>query len=91
MSTPYSSASDGSLSSHYLSASDGLAPSHNSMSEGSPSSPPPPPTERPLENKKFLNKDMIKKLKIVAGVIIIGGIIASIASPHIKHRDCQNG
>lgn len=91
MSTSYSSASDGSLTSHYFSASDGLAPSHHSMSEESPSPPPPPPTGRPLENTKFLNKNMIKRLKIVAGVIVIGGVIASIAGPQIKHRDSKDG
>jgi hypothetical protein len=94
MSTPYSSASGGSLSSHYFSASDGLAPSHNSISEseGSPSppSPSPPPTEKPPENAKFLTEDMMKKLKIVAGVVVIGGAIAGIAGSQIKHRDCQD-
>jgi hypothetical protein len=32
---------------------------------------------------------MMKKLKIVAGVTIIGGAIAGIAGSQIKHRDCQ--
>jgi hypothetical protein len=84
ISTPYSSASDGSLSSHYFSASDGLAPSHNSISEGSPSSPP--------ENAKFFNENMMKKIKVVAGVVIIGGVIAGIAGSRSKHhhRDCQD-
>jgi len=44
----------------------------------------------PPENAKFLNKNMMKKLKIVAGVVIIGGIIAGIAGSQIKHRDCQD-
>jgi hypothetical protein len=33
---------------------------------------------------------MVKKLKIVAGVVIIGGLIAGIAGSQIKHRDCQD-
>jgi hypothetical protein len=33
---------------------------------------------------------MIKKLKIVAGVTIVGGIIAGNAGSQIKHRDCQD-
>ena len=93
MSTPYSSASAGSLSSHYLTASDGLASSHyftasesshNSISEGSPSSPP--------DDAKFFNENMMKKIKIVAGVTIVGGIVAGIAGSKIKHkhRDYQD-
>jgi hypothetical protein len=77
MSTPFASASAGSLSSHYFSASDGLPPT--------PPSPPP-------ENAKFFNEKMIKNLKIVAGVTVVGGIIAAIAGTQIKHhhRDCQD-
>jgi hypothetical protein len=67
MSTPYLSASGGSLSSQYFSASDGLAPSRNSISEGSQSSPSPSLNEGPLENAKFLNKDMIKKTQDCCG------------------------
>ena len=52
-STQYTSASAGSLSSHYFSASDGLEASLNPISEGSPSSPP--------ENAKFLTENMVKK------------------------------
>jgi hypothetical protein len=33
---------------------------------------------------------MMKKLKIVAGVVIIGGVIASVAGSQIKHRDSQD-
>ena len=97
MSTPNSLASGVSLPLHVLSSdrfapshnsiSEEFAPSHNSISEGLPSSPPPPPTEILPENKKFLDKNMIKKLKIVAGVVIISGIIASIAGSQTKHRD----
>jgi thiamine monophosphate kinase len=62
-------------------ASDGLAPSHNSISEGLPSSPP--------ENVKFLSESMMKKLKI-AGVTVIGSIITgSIAGSKIKHKHCD--
>jgi hypothetical protein len=33
---------------------------------------------------------MLKKLKIVAGVVVIGGAIAGIAGSQIKHRDRQD-
>jgi hypothetical protein len=33
---------------------------------------------------------MMKKLKIVAGAVIVGGAIAGIAGSQIKHRDCQD-
>jgi hypothetical protein len=33
---------------------------------------------------------MMKKLKIVAGVAIVGGTIASIVGSQIKHRDCED-
>jgi len=35
---------------------------------------------------------MMKKIKIVAGVTVVGGIIAAIAGSQIKHhhRDCQD-
>jgi hypothetical protein len=55
-------------------ASDELAPS-------------PPPTETPPDDARFFNKNMIKKLKIVAGVVIVGGIISGIVGSQIKHRD----
>lgn len=76
MSTPFASASSGSLSSHYFTASDGLPPI--SEASESPSSPP--------ENAKFFNENMMKKLKIAAGVTIIGGIIAGIVGSQIKHQ-----
>ena len=84
-STQYASASGGSLTSHYFTASesDGLAPSHNSISEA-PSSPGPP------EHAKFLTDNMVKKLKIVGGLAVIGTIITGIATPLIKHRDHQD-
>jgi hypothetical protein len=68
--------------SHHSSASDELTP----VSEVSPSSPP--------ENAKFFTENMVKKLKIVAGVTIIGGAIAGIAGSQIinkhQHRDYQD-
>ncbi|KAI0280628.1 hypothetical protein BGY98DRAFT_311867 [Russula aff. rugulosa BPL654] len=64
--------------------SDGLAPSHNSISEGSP------PTETPQDNVKFFNKIMMKKLGIVVGVVIVGGIVGGIVGSQIKHRDSQD-
>jgi len=35
------------------------------------------------ENSKFLNESMVKIFKIVAGAVIIGGTIASIAGSQI--------
>jgi hypothetical protein len=35
--------------------------------------------------------NMKKKLKIVAGVAIVGGVIASIAGSQIKHHDSRDG
>lgn len=93
-STLYASASGGSLSSHYFSALDGseLVPSHHSIPEGlAPShhltSDGSPPSEAPADDAEFFNENMMKKLKIVAGVVIIGGTIASIVGSQIKHRD----
>lgn len=86
-STVYASASDGSLTSHYFSASDasgGLTGSHNSISEGSPFAPP--------EDAKFFDENMVKKLKIVGILTIVGGIITggTIAGTRSKHRDYQD-
>ena len=111
LSSHYLSASGGSLSSYYLSASDGpvpspepmlggSVPSHHSLTEGfapsltsdgSPPSPSSPSTETPPDNAEFFNKNMMKKIKIVAGVIIVGGTIAGIVGSQIKHRDYQDG
>jgi hypothetical protein len=33
---------------------------------------------------------MVRKLKIVGGVTVLGTIIAGIAAPLIKHRDYQD-
>jgi hypothetical protein len=81
-STKYTSASAGSLTSHYFSAWDGLEASRNPIPDRSPSSPP--------ENAKFLTENMVKKLKIVGGLTAIGAIITGIAAPLIKHRDNQD-
>lgn len=79
----YASAADRSLSSHYFSGSDGLSPSHDSIPEGSLTSPP--------ENAKFLNENMVKKLKIAGVIALISGVIATpIAGTQIKHRDHQD-
>ena len=81
---------------HSLESISGSVPSYHSMSEGlapsliphgSPPSPSSPPAETPPDNVEFFNKNMMKKLKIVAGVVIIGGVIASIAGSQIKHHD----
>lgn len=75
----------------------GLAPSlipdespQSLIPYGSPPSHSPPPAETPPDNAEFFNENMMKKLKIVAGVVIIGGVIASIAGTQIKHRDCED-
>ena len=82
-----------------LSRFQGPVPSHHSISEGfapslTPGGTPPlpssPPTEAPLDNTKFFNENMIKKIGIVAGVVIVGGTIASIVGSRIKHRDSQD-
>ena len=63
---------------------EGLAPSHHLTSVTSDGSPPP-------DKAEFFNKNMMKKFKIVAGMIIIGSIIVgSIAGSQIKHRDYQD-
>jgi hypothetical protein len=56
-------------SSEDLSASDGSVPSPSSL-----------PTETPPDRAEFFinNENMMKKLKIVAGVVIVGGAIAGI-------------
>ena len=97
----YLSASGGSLSSAYFSASDGgsepvpapvpsmpegLAPSHHLTPDGTPPSPLSPPTETPPDSAESFNENMKKKLEIVAGVVIVGGTIASIVGSHIKHH-----
>jgi len=55
--------------------------------DGSPPSPLSPPTETPQENAEFFNKNMMRKLKIAAGVLVIGGAIAGIAGSQIKHHE----
>jgi hypothetical protein len=74
--TEFSSASDGSLSSHYFSASEGLTSTHSS-----------PATVTAPESDKFLNKDMVKKLKIFVAVTIMTGAIAGIAGESIGRRN----
>ena len=52
---------------------DGLAPSLT------PDGPPLSPSPLAPDHAEFFNKNMMKKVKIVAGVTIVGGIIAGIA------------
>jgi hypothetical protein len=70
---------------------EGSAPSHHSISDPpSPSSPP----ETPPDNAGFFKKNVMKKVGIVAGAVIVGGTVAAgILGSHIKHhkhRDCQD-
>jgi len=64
--------------------------------DGSPPSPLSPPTETPQENAEFFNKNMMKKLKIAAGVLVVGGAISGIAAiagsqiKHYEHRDFKD-
>ena len=81
-STDYSSASDGTLSSPYFSASDGSL--HSTSTHSSPA------TVTVPEQDNFFNKDMARKLKIVAGVTIITGAIAGIASLSNVHHNRQD-
>jgi len=62
---------------------EGLIPP-NHLASDAPPLPSPPPTEKPPDNAKFFNKKMMKKIKIVAGIIAIGGAIAGIVGSEIK-------
>ena len=73
----------------------GSTTSTDSMLEGVERSdrPLPAPTETPPDNAEFFNKNMMKKLKIAAGVLLVGGAIAGIVGSqikHHKHRDFQD-
>ena len=69
------------------------APSHHSTSDGSPPSPSPPPETAP-DNAGFFNKNVMKKVGIVAGTVIVGGALAAgilgSHNKHHKHRDFQD-
>ena len=66
---------------------EGLAQSHHLISDGSPPLPSSPPIETPPDNTEFLDKNVMKKFGIVAGVVIVGGIIAGIVGSQIKHHE----
>ena len=81
---------------------EGLAPSHHSTLDGSPPLTSPSPAETLPDNAEFFNlpdnanffnKDVMKKIEIAAGVVIVGGAIAAgiVGSKikHHKHRDYQ--
>ena len=75
-STDFSSASDGSLSSPYFSASEGPTSTHSSSA-----------TAAVPETDKLFTEDMVRKLKVFAGVTIITGAIAGIASEAIVRHN----
>lgn len=70
-----------------------LEPSFHLTPDESPPSPSSSPTVTPSNNAEFFNKNMMKNLKIAAGVAIVGGTIAGVvglqAKKHRKHRDFQ--
>jgi hypothetical protein len=69
---------------------EGLAPLHHSTADVST---PSPPTETPPNNAEFFNKNVMKKVGIVAGAIIVGGTLAAgivTSQKHHQHRDCQD-
>ena len=65
---------------------EGLAPSHHLASGGSPPLPSSLPTETPL-----FNKEKAKGVKILAGTIIVGGVIGGIVGFEIKHQKSKDG
>jgi hypothetical protein len=69
---------------------EGLAPSRHLTSDAPPPSPSSPPTETPPDNAEYFNKNMMKKIKIVAGVVIVGGLVMGIAGSQIKHHDSRD-
>jgi hypothetical protein len=47
----------------------------------------------PPNNAELFNKNVMKKLGIVAGAIIVGGTLAAgivTSQKHHQHRDCQD-
>ena len=84
--------------------SGGPVPSHNPTPDGSmplpepiPGGPVPlrnPTPEVPPDNAGFFNKNVMKKVGIVAGTVIVGSTIAASIlashSKHHKHRDSQD-
>jgi hypothetical protein len=63
-----------------------LEPSYHFTPDESPPSPSSPPLVTPPNKAEFFNKNMMKKLKIVAGLAIVGGTIAGIVGLQTKHR-----
>ena len=66
-------------STQYSSASDGSLTSHYFTASEGPPTPPP-------ENAKFFNENMVKKIKIAAGVTAVGSVVAGIVGLHLKHK-----
>jgi len=46
----------------------------------------PPPLSQPPDDAEFFNKNTMKKLKIAAGVLVVGGAIAGMVGSQIKHH-----
>jgi hypothetical protein len=76
---------------HYSPASGGSLHVHNSIPEGPTSAQPSPATATVPESDKFFNEDMVRKLKVFAGVTIITGAIVGIANSPIVHHNRQDG
>ena len=70
---------------------EGLALSPHVAAGGWPPAPSSPPTETPPDNAEFFNKEMVKGVKILAGTIIVGGIIGGIVGFEIKHQKSKDG
>ncbi|KAI0271856.1 hypothetical protein BGY98DRAFT_1189533 [Russula aff. rugulosa BPL654] len=71
--------------------SEGWRPSLESISEGSASLHP-PMLVADSDKSEFFNKNMMKKIGIVVGALIVSGtIVGTVGSQkHHKHRDCQD-
>jgi hypothetical protein len=76
-----------SLSSYHSSASDGSVHLHHPILVASVSAHYRSQTETPPGEEQFFNKDVKKKLHFFAGVAVISGFIAKVASSSSTRRD----